>query len=603
MKAPIHPHRTRLYTRIILPALITALWIPAQSNAANVYWDPIAGNNLLDAGGGSWNANTSNTVWTSSTTSATNTYWTSGPGVTAVFGGAAADPSTYSINVASTGIQALSIRFISTGYVLTGAIPTTISLGYGGVSGSGLSVGTGVTANIGDGITIVSGTAGSQPLTLTGTGTINVSSSSASAPATLKAGINNNTSLSGGITVVVGNNGVLQSALTTNGGTTNGSIVVGSDAGNATLTVNGGTANFQNLVLGNTTATGISTVNIESGVVAGAANNSFIRFGQSSGSATTSGTSIINLDGGTLSIGSITVGATGGVAAYNVNFNGGALKATQSTTSFMAASSQLTTKVLAGGAVFDTNGFNITVAQALTSGTTNDGGLTKQGTGTLSLTGVNTYTGATAIKSGSLALGASSNISNTLVLGGVGGLTGTLDVTLKGLGANYAQTNISGNGTILTNAGTVTASGLVTPGFSAGLLTVTGNFTLAGTASTQMEIAGNGGVAGTDFDYIDVSGVLAYGGALTISGYNGYDLTQTGTYDLFGFTSNSGDFTSVTVNSISLTKSGEIWSSSQFTFDESNGAFTVNAVPEPSTYALLVGGLGMLGLLRRKMLA
>ena len=47
--------------------------------------------------------------------------------------------------------------------------------------------------------------------------------------------------------------------------------------------------------------------------------------------------------------------------------------------------------VKAGGAVFDTNGFNITVAQPLLAA---GGGLTKQGAGTLTLSGANTYNGA-----------------------------------------------------------------------------------------------------------------------------------------------------------------------------------------------------------------
>lgn len=597
MKAPIHSRPIHWFKNLILPSTAAAIWIATQTPAAaaNYYWDPVVGNNQIDAGSGSWDTDAGNITWSATSTGVSNSAWANGTGIIAVFGPTSAPAGSYAVAV-SSGIQAQSITFNCTGYLLTAASPTTINLGYGG-TGS-ITVGTGVTANIGDGITIVSGTGGSQPLTLTGTGTINVSSSSEAAPVTLKSGLNNNVNIQGGVNVVIGANGSLQAGVNAVTGT--GSMVVGtSGTSNATLTVDGGAVNnFGNFVLGNAAAAGVSTVNLESGTISTLGTSGTFRLGPTV--TTTSGTGILNLNGGTLRMGSIAVGAAGN-ASYYINFNGGVVKAAQSTSNFMAASSQITAKVLAGGAVFDTDGNNITIAQSLISGTANDGGLTKQGAGILTLNGTNTYNGATAVKEGSLALGAGGIISNTLILGSAGS-SGTLDVSLKG--PNYTQANISGNGGI-TSGGTVTADGTVAPGFGAGALTVAGNFTLAGTAMIQMEIAGNGGQIGVDFDNIDVSGILTYGGALTVSGYNGYDLAQSGSYTLFNFTSKSGDFSSVTVNNVALIKSGETWAdaSSTYSFDQSSGVLSVTAVPEPGTYVMLLGGLGLLGMLRRKLRA
>ncbi|MEO5716503.1 MAG: autotransporter-associated beta strand repeat-containing protein [Luteolibacter sp.] len=107
-----------------------------------------------------------------------------------------------------------------------------------------------------------------------------------------------------------------------------------------------------------------------------------------------SATGTVNLNGGTIQTPIVTRGA--GYGAFN--FNGGTLKAAQSTASFMTGLSAVS--VNAGGAVIDSNGFDIAIGQDLTDG---GGGLTKNGAGTLTLSGADVYTGATAVNAGTLA--------------------------------------------------------------------------------------------------------------------------------------------------------------------------------------------------------
>ncbi len=108
-----------------------------------------------------------------------------------------------------------------------------------------------------------------------------------------------------------------------------------------------------------------------------------------------------NLNGGTLAMPAMSWrapggGAGGGTAVFN--FNGGVLETSSSGSDFLLAA-DVTTNVEAGGAIINTDGNNVTIANSLLSSNSGarDGGLTVLGGGTLTLSGTNTYNGGTFV--------------------------------------------------------------------------------------------------------------------------------------------------------------------------------------------------------------
>ena len=388
-------------------------------------------------------------------------------------------PATSAGSLTKTGAGTLTLTGANT---YTGT--TTVSAGTLNVTGSytpGVTTGSVFVAN-GGSLTFAMG-AGTANFYGDGFGNSMQIGEASTGTLTLQSGTVNVNTLTGGSTAslrlggYVGGNGTI----VVNGGALNvpGRILIaanGNAASSGTLTINGGAVNMGTVGSGSYTDPG-------SGV---------LWFG--------GGTTTVNLNGGTLALFSL---YNQGGGAVTVNLNGGTLKAIANNTTFVNGA--LTMKVQAGGAVIDTSTFGITIATALVHdaalGATPDGGLAKNGTGTLTLTAANTYTGVTNINAGNLIISGAgviaNNASNTITIGNGGTLTMDRDDTW---GGSFGATPLI---PIVINAGgTMTNSG--------GRFNMLGPLTLNG--GTLTSTGGNGAIGGL-FDSWALTGTVTVGGS------------------------------------------------------------------------------------------
>jgi autotransporter-associated beta strand protein len=149
---------------------------------------------------------------------------------------------------------------------------------------------------------------------------------------------------------------------------------------------------------------------------------------------------LILLNGGSLTTPVIRAqdGQWSGVDVH-LTFNGGLVIASASTNNFLQINGSGRAWVKTGGAKIDTGANNITISSKLihdTTGSAIDGGLTKLGAGTLTLSGTNTYTGPTTVSNGTLAVTSTNVLPSDTDVSIASGASMTLNFT----GTNTVRT-------------------------------------------------------------------------------------------------------------------------------------------------------------------
>lgn len=415
-------------------------------------------------------------------------------------------------------------------------------------------------------------------------GTINIGGNAqVSLKSSMRSGGTGSSRSSGVINITGGTTSVGGSLIARNGGDTT--------FGTASVNITGGQTSAGALLLQmyQFNGAGIDVAIGGAGTVTATNGVSFSFSGTAAGTSTTTARLTLNA-GGTLKVASITASADMTYGKMNLALTGGKIVALGNSTSFISGFTTAPT-IGADGVTFDSNGFNIEISQALQGAS---GKLTKMGSGTLTLSGKNTYGGTTLVSEGTLV------INDT---------TGTGAITVAG-GAT-----LGGSGTI---SGATTISGTHAPGNSPGIQSFGAGLTYEDGSTLKWELAGNTpGTRGTDFDGVNVTGgdLSVDPGASVSLVFNASGSTVNWADDFWsenhswlavdysGAGTSSGNFGTVSVskdsggNDLATVRSDASFSSTRV----GNDLFVSYAVPEPATAGmLLLAAMGFV--LRRRML-
>ena len=316
-----------------------------------------------------------------------------------------------------------------------------------------------------------------------------------------------------------------------------------------------------------------------------------------------------NFSGG-LSIlaGTLEVASASSIGAGGLAISGGTLATTTSFTSSKALS--LLTYPSSSGSIDVLTGTTL----AWTGNITGGGALVKSGTGTLSLSGNNTYTGSTTVSAGVIETLSSSAL-------GTGAVVVNQDAVLRLKSVIVNQVTMASGGTLsgYGSAGSLTlnAGGLISPGDGLGVLTVS-SAVFKGGSNYVWQVSDSTSSVGAGYDSLVVGGaanfaqagvtggkinlkLLSLGAGQVPGNAINFSRTQIKSFTImdaasfsFGSNSNLSDIFNIDLSGFryddGTTTSSDLWS---LQYDSANTAIVLTAIPEPSSYGLSLGALAL----------
>lgn len=484
-------------------------------------------------------------------------------------------------NGGATGVLSSGSTITNNG---TLAINRTGTVTQGTDFAAGIS-GSGAFATNGSGTVILSGTNSYQGATIIGGGELRLTSATAidgTSGITVNSG---RLSLDGGITTglgksitVNGSGGNFFGGLQGNSGTNTweGDVAIGA-IGGTRIGVNSGSLKVAGKISGSTAINGL-TLRPNTGTtleLSGA--NTYL------GDTTIiSGSGEVKLSGGTNRLPASTKLIFGGSGVSGIlNLNGqnqelAGLSVNSGTSNEIKSATAATLTVSTAAA-------SPSSFAGIITGTT---ALTKIGDDNLTLSGPNTYTGTTTISQGTLVIGAGGSITNSSTIQIASGAT--YDISAGSGNIVGTSQTLSGSGLV---NGDITINGILAIGNSPGTMTFDDNLTLGATSVSNFDFTlATLGLGSFDLAQ-STSGSVDFNGILNLNFDSGVSYADNASVQIFAFGgAYSGNFTSVNYSGLGAGQSA--------TFDATSGFITV--IPEPHT--VLLGGLGLLALLRRRRL-
>ena len=222
------------------------------------------------------------------------------------------------------------------------------------------------------------------------------------------------------------------------------------------------------------------------------------------------------------------------------------------------------------------------------------GTLTNASTGTINVnqgSGGSRYIRSSLTNDGTVNINANTNISKS---GGVYTNNGQFNiaagktVTVSGTSfTNAANGTIAGCGKLAVDSVAFTNDGSVSPGFSAGILTIDGTYTQSADGTLDIEIGGT--IAGDDYDRLVIDGAANLDGRLAISLLDGFVPEPSDTFTVLTSDGISGFFANA--------ETTVYFSGGAFDVDYSNTSVVLSnyqPVPEPGVAAMILGALAVL---------